>query len=121
RLRTVGMCRRERTVNGASTTEGCYFMGSRRMAARRYASALRGHWGVENNQHWQLHVSFSEGAGRGENRHGAANLALMRKMALSLLKQHPCKESIARKRKAAALDAVFLAETLARADNVDEI
>src|SRR5438309_1138572 len=54
RLATVGMCLRERTVNGVTTAEVCYFIGSRRRGARRYAAALRNHWGIENNQHWQL-------------------------------------------------------------------
>jgi predicted transposase YbfD/YdcC len=113
KLTAVGMCCRERTANGQTSTEVCYFIGSRRMAARRYAQALRGHWGIENNLHWQLDVSFHEDASRIENRHGAANFALLRKLALTLLKQHPREDSIARKRKTAALDPEFLAETLA--------
>ena len=56
-----------------------------------------------------------------ENRHGAANFALFRKLALNLLKQHPHKESIARKRKRAALDPVFLAETLAGTNKVAKV
>jgi predicted transposase YbfD/YdcC len=120
-LTTVGMCRRERTVNGQTSTEVWYFIGSRRMGARRYAEALRGHWGIENNLHWQLDVSFHEDASRIENRHGAANFALFRKLALALLKQHPRKDSIARKRKAAALDCEFLAETLAGAAKLENI
>lgn len=120
-LTTVGMCLRERTVRGETTTEVCYFIGSRRMAARRYAAALRNHWGIENHQHWHLDVSFGEDASRVENRHGAANLALLRKMALSLLKQNPRKESIARKRKAAALDPAFLAAIVAGANKLDEL
>ena len=75
-LTTAGMCRRERTVNGKTSTEVCFFIGSRRMAARRYAEALRSHWGIENHLHWQLDVSFSEDDSRIENRHGAANFAL---------------------------------------------
>jgi predicted transposase YbfD/YdcC len=120
-LRAVGMCRRERTVNGERTTEVCYFIGSRRMAARRYAAALRNHWGIENNLHWQLDVSFHEDASRVENRHGAANLALFRKIALSLLKQNPRKESMARKRKAAAVDPGYLAEILTGPVKLDEV
>jgi predicted transposase YbfD/YdcC len=120
-LSAVGICRRERTVNGQTSSEVWYFIGSRRMGARRYAEALRNHWGIENNLHWQLDVSFREDASRVENRHGAANLALLRKMALSLLKQHPRKDSIARKRKAAALDPGFLAETLAGATKLDKV
>jgi predicted transposase YbfD/YdcC len=120
-LTAVGMCRRERTVNGQTSTEVCYFIGSRRMGARRYAQALRSHWGIENGLHWQLDVSFREDASQIENRHGAANFALLRKLALGLLKQHPRKDSIARKRKAAALDPEFLAETLAGATKLENI
>ncbi len=120
-LTTVGMCLRERTVNGETSTEVCYFIGSRRMGARRYAQALRHHWGIENQLHWHLDVGFGEDASRIENRHGAANFALFRKMALSLLKQHPRKDSIARKRKAAALDSGFLGEVLAGVTKVGEI
>lgn len=121
RLKTVGMCTRERTINGKTSNEVCYFIGSRRMAARSYAHTLRSHWGIENQLHWQLDVSFREDASRIENRHGAASFALFRKLALALLKQHPRKDSIARKRKAAALDPEFLAETLAGAAQLGEV
>ena len=120
-MRVVGMCRRERTVNGTTSEEVTYFIGSRRMAARHYAQALRAHWGIENNLHWQLDVSFREDASRIENRHGAESFALLRKLALALLKQHPRKDSIARKRKAAALDPAFLAEILAGASNLEKV
>jgi predicted transposase YbfD/YdcC len=120
-LRTVGVCRRERTANGVQTTEVCYFIGSRRMAARRYAAALRDHWGIENNLHWQLDVTFHEDASRVENRHGAENLSLFRKLALSLLKQNPRDESMARKRKAAAVDPGYLAEIITGATKLEEV
>jgi predicted transposase YbfD/YdcC len=118
---TVGMCRRERTIGDKTSTEVWYFIGSRRMGARRYAQALRGHWGIENNLHWQLDVSFREDASRIENRHGAANFAFLRKLALCLLKQHPRKDSIARKRKAAALDTEFLADIITGETNLGNI
>jgi predicted transposase YbfD/YdcC len=120
-LKAVGMCLRERTVKGETTMEACYFIGSRRMGARRYAAALRDHWGIENNQHWQLDVSFGEDGNQVQDRNGAANLALLRKLALSLLKQHSSEESIARKRKQAALNPAFLAEVLAGADKVEKL
>jgi len=121
KLTTVGMCRRDRAIDGTTTSEVCYFIGSRRMGARRYAQTLRSHWGIENNLHWQLDVSFREDESRIENRHGAANFALFRKLALSLLKQNPRKDSLARKRKAAALDPDFLAEILAGPAKLEEI
>jgi predicted transposase YbfD/YdcC len=120
-LRVVGMCCRERTVNGETTTQVHYFIGSRRLAARRYLAALRNHWGIENNLHWQLDVSFHEDASRVENRHGAENLSLFRKLALSLLKQNPRKETMARKRKAAAVDPGYLAEIITGHTKLAEI
>src|SRR6202035_1572845 len=54
KLTTVGMCYSERTVNGKTSTEVRYFIGSRRRSAKRYGQALRNHWGIENNLHWQL-------------------------------------------------------------------
>lgn len=121
RLKTIGMCCRERTLAGQTSTETCYVISSRRLSARRCAWALRSHWGIENNLHWQLDISFREDASRIENHHGSANFALLRKLALCLHQRHPRKDSIARKRKRAALDPVFLAETLAGARNVDKI
>jgi predicted transposase YbfD/YdcC len=120
-LRVVGMCRHDRTVNGETTTEVRYFLGSRRMAARRYLAALRDHWGIENHLHWQLDVSFHEDANRVENRHGAANLSLFRKIALSLLKQNQRKETMARKRKAAAVDPDYLAQIITGHTKLEEV
>lgn len=121
KVKVVGMCRRERTVNGKTTTEVHYFIGSRRMGARKYAQALRGHWGVENNLHWQLDVSFGEDRSRIQERQAAENFDVLRKTALSLLKRNPAKKSIARKRKAAALNTTFLEEILIGASNIDKV
>jgi len=120
-LTTIGMCCSERTVKGETTSEVRYFIGSRKMGVRRYAKVLRGHWGIENSLHWHLDISFSEDDSRIQQPHGAANFALFRKMALCLLKQHPRKDSIARKRKAAALNCDFLAEVLAQAAKVEKV
>ena len=121
KIKVVGMCCRERTVAGKTTTEVNYFIGSRRMTARRCAQALRGHWGIENNLHWQLDVSFGEDSSRIQERHAAENFGVLRKNALSLLKRNPTKQSIARKRKAAALDTAFLEEILVGATNMEKI
>lgn len=110
KLTTVGMCCSERTVNGITSSEIRYFIGSRRMKAKRYAEVLRGHWAIENNLHWQLDMTFDEDASRIQERHGAANFAWLRRIALSLLKQHPSKLSVRSKRKTAALDPDFLKE-----------
>ena len=111
-LKVIGMCLSERVVNGHRSEEARYFIGSRLMSAKQYAEALRGHWGIENNLHWQLDVTFGEDANRVQRRHGAENLALVRRLALALLKRHPGKESIACKRLAAAYNTDFLEEIL---------
>ena len=111
-LSVIGMCVRERGVRGERSQEVHYFLGSRRMGARGYGEALRNHWGIENNLHWQLDVTFAEDGNRVQRRHGAENLALLRRLALSLLKHHGGKESMACKRYMAALDPAFLEEIL---------
>lgn len=111
-LCVVGMCVRERTAGEHTSTEASYFIGSRRASAQVYGRVLRQHWSTENNQHWQLDVSFREDKNRVSKRRGAENLAVLRRLALGLLKQHPDKRSIAGKRYAAALNPSFLAEVL---------
>jgi predicted transposase YbfD/YdcC len=111
-LRVIGLCVSERTVDGETTTEARYFIGSRKASAKAYGQALRNHWRIENTLHWQLDVSFAEDKNRVSKRHGAENLALLRRLALSLLKQHPDKRSIACKRIAAALNPAFLEEVI---------
>ena len=111
-LRVIGMCVSERTVGEHTSAETRFFIGSRKTSAKVYGEAMRNHWGIENNQHWQLDVSFGEDENRVTKRHGAENLAVLRRLALVLLKQHPDPRSIACKRYAAALNPDFLAEVL---------
>src|SRR5215813_14031589 len=74
-----------------------------RAKARYYGRGLRNHWRIENSLHWQLDVTFVEDANRVQQRNQAENLALLRRLALSLLKRHPGKGSVATKRYEAAL------------------
>jgi predicted transposase YbfD/YdcC len=112
KLSTIGVCYSERTVKGETSAEVRYFIGDKRAGAKYYADGLRHHWGIENNLHWQLDVNFGEDGNRVRKRHAAENLALLRRLTLSLLKAHPSKDSIARKRFTAALDPTFLEEIL---------
>lgn len=86
--------------------------GSRKASAKVYGDALRNHWGIESQLHRQLDVRFNEDKNRVSKRHGAENLAWVRRLALILLKQHPDKRSITCKRLLAALEPAFLAEIL---------
>jgi predicted transposase YbfD/YdcC len=111
-LTTLGMCYSERTVQGQTTTEVRYFIGSKKASAKYYGTGLRHHWGIENHLHWQLDVNFGEDRHRVSKRNAAENLALLRRLTLTLLQAHPAKLSIAKKRFAAALDPDFLEEIL---------
>lgn len=119
-LRVIGMCFSERAVNGKTSDEVRYFIGSRVAGARVYGEALRGHWGIENSLHWQMDLTFDEDANRVQRRHGAENLALLRRMTLGLLKRHPSKASVACKRLTAALNTEFLEEILSADQNLEE-
>ena len=118
-LTTIGMCYSERTVQGVRSEELRYFIGSRRASAKVYGKALRDHWGIENGLHWHLDVTFDEDGNRVTKRNAAENLALLRRLTLSLVQAHPAKLSIAKKRFAAALDPDFLEEIL-RGDGILE-
>jgi predicted transposase YbfD/YdcC len=118
-LTSIGICSSERTIHGVSTTEVRYFIGSKKASAKTYGKALRNHWGIENSLHWQLDVNFDEDQNRVTKRNAAENLALLRRLTLSVLHAHPAKLSIAKKRFAAALDPDFLQEIL-QADGVLE-
>ena len=112
KLRVVGMCCSERNINGQVSSEVRFFIGSKIAKARFYGKALRNHWGIENGLHWQLDVSFHEDQNRTQKRQAAENLNCLRRLALTLLKKHASKESIARKRYRASMDEIFLEEVL---------
>lgn len=115
-LNVIGMYTCERTLTGKeTTTEVRYFIGSRNADAAFYARVLRSHWSIENSLHWQLDVTFGEDANRTCKRNSAENLAVLRKIALVLLKRNPNKASLAKKRLKAALNPQFLEEVLFRA------
>jgi predicted transposase YbfD/YdcC len=79
-----------------------YYISSldRRHGAQRIGRYVRGHWGVENNLHWQLDVSFNEDQRRLRVGHGAENFSRLCRMALNLLKhEKTAKCGIANKRK----------------------
>lgn len=111
-LSVIGMCVSERQIGEKFSEEVRYFIGSGEGTVQDYAKVLRNHWGIENNLHWQLDVTFREDGSRIGKRHGAENFSLLRRLALMLLKRHPSKLSLPCKRLKAALDTDFLKEIL---------
>jgi predicted transposase YbfD/YdcC len=106
-LRGVGMAISERIDSrGRHSLETRFYILSRLLSAQEFAEAVRGHWGIENRLHWQLDVSFREDECRVHRDHAPANLSVIRRFALGLLKREvSCKRGIETKRlKCAASD-----------------
>jgi predicted transposase YbfD/YdcC len=86
-LRTVAAVTSHRTTTEGETWETRFYVSSLGPRAKPLATAIRRHWSIENAQHWILDVTFGEDARRQQHRHGAANLAAVRRLAVSLLRQ----------------------------------
>lgn len=113
KLRAIGMTVNRTLRDGKETIEGRYYILSRKMTAKQFAAAVRGHWSIENNLHWQLDVTFGEDQCRIRKGHADANFSLLRRQALSLLKnERTTKVGIKNKRLAAALDEHYLLKVL---------
>jgi len=113
-LRTLVLVLRVVTnpVTGMETVDVRYFISSLRPSVRRIARAIRGHWQIENGLHWVLDVVFREDARRLEDRTTAQNVALLNRLATSLLRGDPSPESLKIKRKRAGWDTHYLAQLL---------
>jgi len=108
------LCRR--VVNGVEHVEFRYYIGSFAGTAEDYLKAIRQHWGIENSLHWVLDVVFREDESRHQAGHSGANLALLRKLALSLLKQETTLgASLKTKRLRCGWDDDYLAQVLTAA------
>jgi len=88
--------------NGQETTEVRYYLNTLPANARRFGQGVRGHWSIENAQHWVLDVTFREDESRIRKDAGPENFARLRRIALNILQQDKSKGSIRRKRKRAA-------------------
>jgi predicted transposase YbfD/YdcC len=102
----------EREVNGKNASRARVFITSRRGTAAELGQFVRRHWAVENELHWCLDVTFGEDASRVAAGHAGTNLGLIRRVALSLLKQAPGKGSGPTKRLQAAWDEGYLEQVL---------
>jgi predicted transposase YbfD/YdcC len=112
-LTTVVMVRRTRHLWNKTTTEIHFYLSSLTPDAVRHAQVIRSHWSVENSLHWVLDVTFNEDASRIRRGYASQNMALLRRLSVSLLKREPSKMSLAMKRYTAALDNDFLLKILA--------
>jgi predicted transposase YbfD/YdcC len=112
-LRSVVMIEATREEHDQVSDEVRYYLSSLEVKAERMQEIIRGHWSIENSCHWILDVVFREDDSRVRAGNAAQNLALVRKLALSMLsKEKSCKRGIKVKRFKAALDLQYLLKIL---------
>jgi predicted transposase YbfD/YdcC len=111
-LRSIGIatlvCRRD----GQETSEVRYYISSLPVGVKRFARAVRSHWSIENGCHWSLDMTFREDESRIRTPRARENFAWLSRFSLSLLKQHPGKDSVAMKRRACGWSDEFLLQVL---------
>jgi len=112
-LRTLVVITCCRIIAGQETWETRWYVSSLGPRAKQLGLAIRKHWSIENTLHWSLDVAFGEDVRRQQDRHGAANLAAVRRLSLSLLRQEQSnKRGLKNKRLACALEPGYLLTVL---------
>ena len=111
-LKTIGMVVSARLRDGKETIETRYYISSLALGVKRFAHAVRGHWGIENSCHWSLDFTFREDESRIREKNLRENFAWLNRFLLSLLKQHPGRDSIVMRRRACGWDENFMLQVL---------
>jgi predicted transposase YbfD/YdcC len=115
KLTTIGCVESQRQVGVQVTREKRYYLLSLPMDARGFATAVRGHWGIENQLHWILDVGFREDQSRTTQGYCAENLAVIRHLAVNLLTQEKSvKAGMGTKRLKAGWNDDYLTKVLAQ-------
>ncbi len=94
-----------------------YFISSLPVGVKRFARAVRGHWGIENSCHWSLDFTYREDESRIRDRHVRENFAWLNRFTHTLLKQHPGSESLIMKRRCCGWNDNFLTQVLTGSTN----
>jgi len=105
--------------DGKETTEVRYFISSLPVKVKQFAHAVRSHWGIENSCHWCLDVTYREDESRIRNEHLRENFAWLNRLTLSLLKQHPDKNSVAMKRRDCGWNEEYMLQVLTGTSRCD--
>jgi predicted transposase YbfD/YdcC len=111
-LEAIGKVIRTREVNGKVTTETAFYLASSPFSAERFGQVTRAHWGIENSFHWVLDVLMNEDNARNRKDNGPNNLAVLRHIALNIIRKEKSKGSIRVKFKRAGWNDEFLANLL---------
>ena len=110
-LAMIGMVQSNTQRDGKIVQERRYYLCSTRLSAQAFARAVRAHWGVENRLHWVLDVIFHDDLARLRSGFGPENMAVVKHMAMNLLRSPKDRHSLKCRRKLACLNTDYL-ETL---------
>jgi predicted transposase YbfD/YdcC len=113
-LAAIGRVVRVRETADRTTTETAYYLLSQEMTPEHFSEVVRSHWNVENCLHWCLDVILNEDNARNRIGHGPQNLAVLRHMALNLVRKEASKGSLRKKLRRAAWSDDFLLKVLAQ-------
>jgi predicted transposase YbfD/YdcC len=107
-LNCIVRVRRERRVGEKVSHETAYYISSLPADATQLLQAIQHHWAIENSFHWVMDVTFAEDYSRIRTEDSAENMAVLRSLALNLLKRDTSRSSLRQKRFRAAMDNQFL-------------
>jgi predicted transposase YbfD/YdcC len=111
-LKSIGLVTSQCVQDGKTTVEARYYISSLKVDVQQFARAVRGHWSIENGCHWSLDMTFREDESRLRDRHLRENFAWLNRFTLSLLKQHPGRQSLVMKRRSCGWSDAFLMEVV---------
>lgn len=111
-LKSVGCVESKRITHDHESIERRYYITSLPASAKPFGHAVREHWGIENSMHWILDVIFNEDRILQSLGNAAENMALLRRLAINLLKRNPRKKTLKSKKLLAGMDTTFLEEVL---------
>lgn len=111
-LTTLGIVISIIVRDGKETVDIRYFISSLALGVKRFANAVRSHWGIENSCHWTLDVTYREDESRIREKQLRENMAWLNRHTLSLLKQQTNKKSVAMNRRRCGWDDNVLLEVL---------
>jgi predicted transposase YbfD/YdcC len=111
-LKSIGMATSHCVRGGKETVEVRYYISSLAVDVKRFAHAVRSHWGIENACHWSLDMTYREDESRIRHDHLRQNFAWLNRFTLSLLKQHPGRQSLVMKRRGCGWSHDFLMQVL---------